>query len=63
MSSKAAKARKHIRAQLEALTRPQLIALATQKTELNHGFIKSNTKEYLVWVLTEVEDVLVPVQA
>lgn len=54
------KQRKHLKGQLEELTRPQLVALATQKTELPFKDICGMSVEALVNTLIDVKSVLKP---
>lgn len=54
------KQRKHLKGQLEALTRPQLVALATQKTEMPFKAICGMSVEALVNTLIDVKSVLKP---
>lgn len=55
------KKRKHLEAQFAALTRPQLIALATQKEVLPYIIAVGMSTEALVEALIVVEGVLKPV--
>ena len=63
MSSKATKAHKHMKAQLERLTTQQLIALAQQRGVLSFAVSRYSGKAALVEDLVDIEDVLVPVPA
>lgn len=55
--------RKNLKTQLNALTRPQLIALATQKEVLPYREAVNETQESLVALCLPVEGVLAPVKA
>jgi hypothetical protein len=57
------KERKKIRIQLERLTRPQLVALVTQRDAMPYQTALASTQEALVDALLEIEGVLVPVKA
>lgn len=55
-----AKQRKHLKKQLEVLTRAQLVALAVQKEVMPYQIALGHTKEALVEALIVVESVLKP---
>jgi len=54
-------ARKKLLAQLNALSRAQLIALATQRAAVTFPVAMTLTSKQLVTALQDIEDVLVPV--
>jgi len=54
------KKQKHLRQQLEALTRPQLVALAVQKKVLTYQGACDAASEALVEMFMEVEGILRP---
>ena len=58
-----AKKRKHLKGQLNALTRAQLISLAVQKEVMPYQIALGLTKEALVENLVAVDGVLKPEQA
>lgn len=55
--------RKNLKTQLDKLTRPQLISLATQKNVLPYREAKIKSKEDLIEACLPVEGVLKPEQA
>jgi hypothetical protein len=57
------KKRKHLKAQFEALTRPQLVALAVQKEVIPYAIAIGMSQAALVESLIVVEGVLKPVPA
>lgn len=55
--------RKKLKAHLESLSRPQLIAVATQKKVMPYRVATGHTHEYLVMALLDVEGLLKAVPA
>lgn len=52
-----------MKTRLRELTRPQLIALATQKTDLGYQDILKFSNKALIEILLNIDDVLDPVPA